>query len=214
MVTKNPAYNHLFKIIIVGSSPCGKSSLLTRFTDNRFSPDYDKEVGVAFWSRIVKLGKNSVKLQIWDTSTGSELFYSTVVVAYYRNMKGVILAFDLTSPDSFKWSDRVFQDVEKHADKGTKLIVVGCKADMIPERKVSYEEAAEKAMQHDAAYVETSAKTGENVEEAFRTLAELIMSEEEAMMRDQEDNEKQKQKGVLARLLGKVKGFLFGTAES
>ncbi|CAM5147798.1 unnamed protein product [Natator depressus] len=90
-------YDHLFKLLIIGDSGVGKSSLLLRFADNTFSGNYITTIGVDFKIRTLVINGERVKLQIWDTA-GQERF-RTITSTYYRNTHGVIIVYDVTNPE-------------------------------------------------------------------------------------------------------------------
>ena len=92
-------YDHLFKLLIIGDSGVGKSSLLVRFADNTFSGNYITTIGVDFKIRTIEINGERVKLQIWDTA-GQERF-RTITSTYYRGTHGVIVVYDVCSGDSF-----------------------------------------------------------------------------------------------------------------
>ena len=92
-------YDHLFKLLIIGDSGVGKSSLLVRFADNTFSGNYITTIGVDFKIRTINVNGERVKLQIWDTA-GQERF-RTITSTYYRGTHGVIVVYDVTSGESF-----------------------------------------------------------------------------------------------------------------
>ena len=90
---------YLLKYIIVGDSSVGKSCFMLRFTDNRFKLDHDITIGVEFGTKVIKIGKNLIKIQIWDTA-GQESFRS-IARSYYRGAVGVLMMYDITNKDSF-----------------------------------------------------------------------------------------------------------------
>lgn len=163
-------YDYLFKIAIIGACHSGKSSLLARYADGSFSDEYTCTIGVDFRIHTVGLDGCRVKLQIWDTVDAERPF-----VVYYRGAMGVMVLFDVTSAESFRRADRFFGHIVQHASEDVRLLLVGCKSDLVLSRKVSFEEALEKAQKYNTAYVETSAKTGDGVYEAFETLARMIL---------------------------------------
>lgn len=99
-------YDYLFKIVIVGTSSVGKSSILRRFSDDSFQESYLATIGVDFRfkyppssCRSIKVGDSAVKLQIWDTA-GQERF-RTITSAYYKGAHGIFMAYDMTVQQSF-----------------------------------------------------------------------------------------------------------------
>jgi Ras-related protein Rab-2A len=157
--------DYVFKYIIVGDSSVGKSCLMLRFTDNRFKPDHDITIGVEFGSKLVKVGKHSVKVQIWDTA-GQETFRS-IARSYYRGAVSVLLVYDITNKDSFINIYRWLCEIKEQTDHEICITLVGNKLDLNAHRTVKVEEAKEFALNNDLLFVESSALTGANVEAAF-----------------------------------------------
>mmetsp|Transcript_866 Transcript_866/g.1143 ORF Transcript_866/g.1143 Transcript_866/m.1143 type:complete len:210 (+) Transcript_866:174-803(+) len=170
---KQRDYDFLFKLVLIGDSGVGKSCLLLRFADDAFTESYISTIGVDFRFRTVKMEKKTVKLQIWDTA-GQERF-RTITSAYYRGADGIIMVFDVTSTDSFDHVNDWLKEVNRYAAEGTVKLLVGNKCDRTADRVVSEEQAQEFAKELGIPYIETSAKSAKNVEEAFLTMAgELI----------------------------------------
>lgn len=169
-------FDYLLKIVIVGPSGSGKSNLLLRYCDNSFSHHFISTIGVDFRFKDVEIEndetntRDRVKLQLWDTA-GQERFRS-VVRSFYRGCHGVFLVFDLTSRASFESIDNVWmEEVNKYAEAGVNLILVGNKNDLETEREVSREAAQAYANENGMTYFETSAKTGDEVESTFESMA-------------------------------------------
>nr|CAD7425776.1 unnamed protein product [Timema monikensis] len=133
-------YDHLFKLLIIGDSGVGKSSLLLRFADNTFSGSYITTIGVDFKIRTVDVDGERVKLQIWDTA-GQERF-RTITSTYYRGTHGVIVVYDVTSGDSFANVKRWLHEIEQNCDVVNRILV-GNKNDA-PDRKVVLTEDAQR----------------------------------------------------------------------
>ncbi|XP_055602438.1 ras-related protein Rab-35 [Uranotaenia lowii] len=165
-------YDHLFKLLIIGDSGVGKSSLLIRFSDNTFSGSYITTIGVDFKIRTVVIGGERIKLQIWDTA-GQERF-RTITNTYYRGTHGVIVVYDVSNGESFANVKRWLQEIESNCDVVNKVLV-GNKNDD-PNRKVVITEDAKRfADQMEIQLFETSAKDNINVEEMFLTITEQVL---------------------------------------
>uniref|UniRef100_A0A3Q2TEX9 Si:dkey-16l2.16 n=1 Tax=Fundulus heteroclitus TaxID=8078 RepID=A0A3Q2TEX9_FUNHE len=115
-------YNHLFKLLIIGDSNVGKSSLLLRFADNSFSGSYITTIGVDFKIRTVDIEGERVKLQIWDTA-GQERF-RTITSTYYRNTHGVIIVYDVTNAESFVNVKRWLNEISDNCDRVCKILAL------------------------------------------------------------------------------------------
>jgi len=169
-------YDYLFKLLLIGDSGVGKSSLLLRFADNTFTESFISTIGVDFKLRTIDLQGSKVKLQLWDTA-GQERF-RTITSSYYRGAQGVIVVFDVTKKDTFNNVVKWLQELERYAAEDVKKLLVGNKIDLTP-REVTCDEAKELAEKLGLDYVETSAKTSSNVEEAFTRLAGMIKNDQE-----------------------------------
>uniref|UniRef100_A0A0K8TNI6 Ras-related protein Rab-35 n=1 Tax=Tabanus bromius TaxID=304241 RepID=A0A0K8TNI6_TABBR len=165
-------YDHLFKLLIIGDSGVGKSSLLIRFSDDTFSGSYITTIGVDFKIRTVVINGKRVKLQIWDTA-GQERF-RTITSTYYRGTHGVIIVYDVTNGESFANVRRWLQEIELNCDVVNKVLV-GNKNDD-PVRKVVITEDAQRfARQMDIELFETSAKDNINVEQMFLAITQQVL---------------------------------------
>lgn len=166
-------YVYQFRLIIIGDSTVGKSSLLRQFTEGKYLEFSDPTVGVDFHAKVVKVDGNPLKLQLWDTA-GQERFRA-ITRSYYRNAVGGLLVYDITNKKSFEnlnsWLSDASQSAEPHK---LVFILVGHKADQDKNREVTKQEAMAFAIDHNMNYIETSAKTMVNVERAFSLLAENI----------------------------------------
>jgi len=173
-------WQFIIKFIIVGDAGVGKSSILIRFTDSRFLTNPDPTLGVEFGSKLVHLADEdkTIKVQIWDTA-GSEQFRS-ITRSYYRGAAGALLVYDATSRASFNNAKSWLLDVREHADPNLTCILVGNKVDLVEgegdtRRAVSEQEARDWAEQERLLFIEGSAKTGENIEEAFEQAVRDIL---------------------------------------
>jgi len=126
----------------------------------------------------VKIDKKTVKLQIWDTA-GQERF-RTITSAYYRGADGIILVYDVTSADSFDHVNDWLKEVNRYASEGTCKLLIGNKSDRTSDKVVAAEKAKEFADELGIAFLETSAKSAKNVEEAFLTMAGELIKQREA----------------------------------
>ncbi|CAD8151433.1 unnamed protein product [Paramecium octaurelia] len=165
-------YDYLFKILLIGNSAVGKSSLLLRFADNVFNESFLPTIGVDFKIRTFDLNGKTVKLQIWDTA-GQERF-KTITNSYYKGAHGIILVYDVTDKQSFKDVENWLAEVEKYANENVVRVLVGNKVDLESKREVTPEEGKELADSLNIRFIETSAKNSSNVEKAFITLANEI----------------------------------------
>ncbi|KAL6406458.1 Ras-related protein RABB1b [Ilyonectria robusta] len=219
-------WDYIAKLVCIGDSGCGKSSLTIRRCEGRFSPHHDVTIGVEFGSRIVPVGpphskpevrpssadpsdpdaapdglpepprdassvpQKHMKLFLWDTA-GQET-YKSVTRSYFRGASGALLVFDLSRKQTFQHVTDWLNDLRQIAEPDIVVILVGNKADLAHQednkREVTREEAEEWARRNGVMeYVETSAKSGENVEKAFMRVAERIYNNIQAGKYDLND---------------------------
>ncbi|KAH8421358.1 hypothetical protein KR009_002647 [Drosophila setifemur] len=162
-------YKFLFKILVLGDSGVGKSCLLMRFSEGRFTGQHLTTVGIDFKVCTVEVGGHVVKLQIWDTA-GEERFRA-VLPSYYRGAHGILLVYDTTSATSFSNVDGWLAEIGRHCRRRVNVLMVGNKCDELVDRQVSQEQATAFANLRGIAFREASAKSGANVGDIFLTLA-------------------------------------------
>ncbi|XP_030567413.1 ras-related protein ORAB-1-like [Drosophila novamexicana] len=160
---------YVFKILMLGDAGVGKTCLLQRFVENRFTGNYKCTVGVDSKIRTVEISGHKVKLQIWDTA--GEERYRSMMSSYYRHVQGIILVFDTTRRRSYQNVDYWLKEIDKHAATNVRVLLVGNKCDAFQGRQVCQQSAAIYAESLGVTYVEASAVTGANVERLFANLA-------------------------------------------
>jgi len=162
-----------FKILIIGDSGCGKSSLMMRFVDGMFDPDISATIGVDFKVKTMCVEGNNVKLAIWDTA-GQEKF-RTLTPSYYRGAHGVILVYDTSAKSSFLNLDGWRQEIDTYVTKQNAVrMLVGNKIDKT-NREVERQDGLNYAKKHAMLFIESSAKTEECVQDAFEELVTKIV---------------------------------------
>ncbi|KAJ6240854.1 ras and ef-hand domain-containing protein [Anaeramoeba flamelloides] len=175
-----------FKVVLLGSSAVGKSSLVLRLCDNKFSETKESTIGAAFQNCSLDVGDTKVKLQIWDTA-GQER-YNSLTSMYYRGAKGAIIVFDCSNNDSFISAQNWVDEIRSKSSSNVKIIFVVNKTDL-PQFKVDREEIEKFVNKNNLIFIETSAKTGLGVLELFSDLA-IEMSEEYRSLIRNENNMK------------------------
>jgi len=165
-------YDYLFKLLLIGDSGVGKSCLLLRFADNTYTDSYISTIGVDFKIRTLDIDGKTVKLQIWDTA-GQERF-RTITSSYYRGAHGIIVVYDVTDKVSFNNVKQWLGEIDRYACQSVNKLLVGNKADLVEKKVVDFNEAKEFADSLGISFLETSAKSAQNVEEAFLTMTRQI----------------------------------------
>ncbi|KGN62197.1 ras-related protein RABC2a [Cucumis sativus] len=168
------SYDYSFKILLIGDSGVGKSSILLSYISN-FVHDLSPTIGVDFKIKMVTVGGKKLKLTIWDTA-GQERF-GTLTSSYYRGAHGIILVYDVTRRETFTNLINVWaKEVELYlTNRECIKILVGNKVDRGSDRAVTTEEGMEVAKKHKSLFLECSARTRENVDRCFKELSSKMM---------------------------------------
>lgn len=165
-----------YKIMLIGDSGVGKTCLLVRFKDDTFlTCNFIATVGIDFKNKIVTIDNKKCKLQIWDTA-GQERFRS-VTHAYYRDAQALLLLYDVTNQSSFDNIRAWLSEIKQYAEEDVVIMLLGNKVDK-PNRVITKEQGEKLAKQYEVSFMETSAKTGQNVELAFMAVARALISKQ------------------------------------
>ncbi|CAG9327720.1 YPT1_3 [Blepharisma stoltei] len=173
-------YDYLFKILLIGDSEVGKSALLLRLCDDVYSENYTATIGVDFKIRTIQDSGKTVKLQLWDTA-GQERFIS-ITSNYYRGPHGIVIIYDITNRESFNHVNNWLQQIELYSEPNVKKFLIGNKSDLEERRVVTYEEGKNFAKSKGMNFIEVSARTSNNVEDAFIFFSREIKEEIAAKM--------------------------------
>ena len=170
---KSSDYQYIFKLILIGNSGVGKSSILQRYMNKTFEESYKCTIGVDFLMKSLEVKGKTVKLQLWDTA-GQEK-YKSMVSSYYRGANVALVVFDITSRSSFESLPLWIENYYKNGPEQKNIILIGNKKDMADQRQVTQEEAEEFSETNNMIYFETSAKEGDNVDYVFNFAAEKLL---------------------------------------
>ena len=169
----NKSNDHIkLKLLIIGDSAVGKTSMLLKYTDNFFPESHLATIGVEFKTKDIQYNGYNINLQVWDTA-GQERFKS-ITKSFFRNANGIIFVYDITQKNSFKNVKDWIKDSEAN-DTGFKRILVGNKIDLQNKRQVQLNEVKDWADKKNLEVIEASAKTGANIDKAVMKLIELIL---------------------------------------
>uniref|UniRef100_A0A8C5R2A8 small monomeric GTPase n=1 Tax=Leptobrachium leishanense TaxID=445787 RepID=A0A8C5R2A8_9ANUR len=161
------------QVMLLGDSGVGKTCFLIQFKDRAFlSGTFLATVGIDFRNKVVRVDGVNVKLQIWDTA-GQERFRS-VTHAYYREAQALLLLYDITNRTSFDNVRAWLTEVYENAHKDVVIMLLGNKSDVTGSRVIRKEDGESLAKEYGVPFMETSAKTGMNVELAFVAIGNLF----------------------------------------
>ena len=168
----------VFKVIIIGAGAVGKTSLLHRFVENKFSFRYKLTIGADFLSKIIEGYPNpdtTCKLQIWDI--GGQERYKFLRSSFFDGANGALVVFDISRWHTYEELNDWLSDFREFAGENVPFILIGNKVDLIKDVYGEYDKEGveEYAKSENTYFVETSAKTGENVEGAFLNLTHRMI---------------------------------------
>ena len=161
------------KLLIIGDSSVGKTSMLLSYTDNYFPESHLATIGVEYKVKEIETNKFNISLQIWDTA-GQERFRS-ITKSFFRNTNGIIFVYDVTCRKSFQSVKDWIKDSELH-DTGSEKLLCGNKIDLKEKREVNFDELEEFGMKKKIEVMEISAKERIKIDDAFQKIIDIILS--------------------------------------
>eukprot|EP00300_Choanocystis_sp_HF-7_P033276 c45593_g1_i1.p1 GENE.c45593_g1_i1~~c45593_g1_i1.p1 ORF type:complete len:211 (-),score=56.35 c45593_g1_i1:172-804(-) len=162
-----------FKLVLLGQAAVGKSSIVLRFVKDEFQDFQEATIGAAFCTKTMSLESGAVcKYEVWDTA-GQER-YESLAPMYYRGAHAAIVVFDITSLESFEKSQKWVRDLGKQGNPNIVVCLVGNKLDMAADRQVPTDMAAKYAADNGILFIESSAKSGENIAAIFARIADKL----------------------------------------
>ena len=169
------AYDERIRIMLLGDSNVGKTSILKRYCKNQFSESYISSVGIDFETKYIKVDEKTINLQIWDTA-GQER-YKVICKNYYNKSDGFIIVYDITNKSSFDSIVNWVEDIKELASNDNKNIILGNKCDLESERKINKEEGDNLAKKYNCQFFEVSAQNGKNIDKSFLCLVQSILKD-------------------------------------
>ena len=168
-------FDEKIKVMLIGDSSVGKTSLLKKYTKNEFSHSYITTIGIDFQIKYLNISNKKIKLQIWDTA--GEERYRIVAKNYFNSTDGFIIVYDITKRESFDNINNWIEQIRDNAPNYSKSVLFGNKNDLQDKREVDYEEGEELANKYNFKFFETSAKDGININKGFENLARIILGD-------------------------------------
>lgn len=165
-----------FKLVLLGESSVGKSSLVLRFVKGQFHEFQESTIGAAFLTQTVQIDDTTVKFEIWDTA-GQERYHSLAPM-YYRGAQAAIVVYDISNKETFQKAQTWIKELQRQANPNIVIALAGNKLDLANKRAVSYEEAKQYADETGLLFMETSAKTAANVMDIFTSIAKKLPKNE------------------------------------
>ena len=199
-------YDKTCQILLIGDSLVGKTCLIQRYVNGTFKDDYISTVGLDYHTKLEIINNLNVSVKLWDTA-GQERF-KALTASFFRNAEGVVIAYDVTNSESFDnlkfWISSIKTNLfEKNIF--IPIIIIGNKIDLEDMREITKDVASAFAKENKFKYFETSAKTGEGVDEAFRDLVNQVLAnldkneegtiERKSIKIEENKTDKQKKKG-------------------
>jgi len=164
---------HVFKVVFIGDPGVGKTSIVAKHVSSAFKENYIPTLGTNISSKNYTIAGNPVSLMIWDIA-GQEVF-KTIIQKYFEGTNAAFIVFDVTRPETYHSVALWNEEMMRFVSRTTPVIVVGNKTDL--PRKIDKKGGEKMANQLKADYIETSAKTGDNIDIAFDKIAKKLLSE-------------------------------------
>ncbi len=164
--------SYKFKVCLFGPGGVGKTSLLIRYIKDYFSTDLKQTIGSSFLIKDIEIDQKNVRLLLWDI--GGQDIFKKLRTIYFKGSNAAFGVFDVTNPQSLLKLPGWVSSIKKTVKKSIPMVIVGNKIDL--ERQIGRQEAEDLAKRLNCDYLETSAKTGEQVEVAFEIIARACLN--------------------------------------
>lgn len=173
MASADQTLDESLKILVIGDSDVGKTSLVFRFVDGSFSSQFVPTVGIDFKSKTIVWNDKRIQLQIWDTA-GQER-YRSITTSYFRGAAGFVIMYDIRNEVSFNGVQEWVSQIKAYSGPEVKKILVGNVTDEEKEREVTIKKGQQLADKLGIEFIETSVKNNSNVEKVFEILVGSIL---------------------------------------
>ncbi|MFX0195266.1 MAG: Rab family GTPase [Candidatus Hodarchaeota archaeon] len=171
--------HYLAKLAIVGNEAVGKTSLIRRFVEKAFEEDYKATLGVNIMTKTIKFPDEETTMKLSIHDMGGQEQFARVRKAYFRGTHACFITFDVTNRESFENVKSWYEQTIKYAGESTAIILLGNKIDLEEERVIEENDIAEFIREFKCPYIETSAKTGDNVDTAFSLISMFLCNQTE-----------------------------------
>ena len=165
-------FDYTIKILILGKSGVGKTNILTMFMDKKFNQSHMTTSGIDLKTTSIELNNRKLRIQLWDTC-GQEK-YKSITKNLFLKVQGILAVYDITNRNSFSILKNWINSIKSDGNH-PKMLIIGNKIDLNEIREVPKDEAIEYAKEEKIEYIETSSKTGENINKAITLICEKIM---------------------------------------
>ena len=169
-------YDLKIRLMLIGDSNVGKTSIIKRYCNNQFSPSYISTVGIDFETKYLRLNGKIINLQIWDTA-GQER-YKVLAKNYYKNSDGFIIVYDITDKKSFNNVANWITQIKDSASENVKCVLLGNKCDLEELRQVDINQGKDLANNYQLKFYETSAQKGNNIQKVFTDLVKGFLNDD------------------------------------
>ncbi|XVF74595.1 hypothetical protein PTKIN_Ptkin13bG0122400 [Pterospermum kingtungense] len=160
------------KLVLLGDMGTGKTSLVLRFVKGQFLDHQEPTIGAAFFTQILSVTEATVKFDIWDTA-GQERYHSLAPM-YYRGAAAAVVVYDISSMDTFVRAKKWVQELQRQGNPNLVMALVANKSDLDSRREVENEDGEQFAQENGMFFMETSAKSAQNVNELFYEIAKKL----------------------------------------
>ena len=167
-------FDYTIKILILGHTGVGKTNIITMFMDKKFNQNHMTTSGIDLKTTSIELNNKKIRIQLWDTC-GQER-YKSITKNLFLKVQGILAVYDITNRESFSILKNWIKSVKSDGNH-PKMLIIGNKNDLDEKREVPKDEAIEYAKEEKIEYIETSSKTGENINKAITFICEKIMDD-------------------------------------